>query len=71
MPIYLASMRDKGQRLHLWEETNPSTYSVPFITRKKDAIGRYWLVGLQECNREAARLMSLHIISKKKESLNI
>lgn len=71
MPIYLATMRDKGERLHLWEETNPSIYPVPFIVRRKDAIGRYWLVGVRECDRDAARFIAKHMILKKTESLYI
>lgn len=68
MPIYLATLRDDGEKINVWEETNLSTYRVPFVTRRRDCVGRYWLVGLRECSHAAARFGASHMISKEKES---
>lgn len=67
MPIYLATLRDEGKKVNVWEETNPSIYPVPFILRRKDDVGRFWLVGLRECSHAAARFVASYMISKEKE----
>lgn len=67
MPIFIATIRDNSERVRVWEETDFSLYDVPFVKRHKDAVGRYWIVGVNDDARRAVRQSALLAISREKE----
>lgn len=60
------TVRDRSERVVVWEETDPVLYDTPFVRRNKDAVGRFWTVALSESCRAAARDGALLMISKEK-----
>lgn len=66
MPIFMVTLRDRSERPRVWMETEPSIYEIPFVTRRRDKIGRFWLVGLEEYSWKTAVDAALYMISTEK-----
>ena len=66
MPNYIATIRDRSEKVLVWEETGTALYDTPVIKRNKDAVGRFWTIALRESCRTVARDRALMMVSKEK-----